>query len=154
MTNAAFATVVMLVTVGLLNQGQVQALPLGTPGICPPEHPSARRVAMAFLKGAAYAPDRESLGLAPGDTALAVLLADSTDGATCSALNASIATGTMAEHPWVHSYYSVGAYYLVGFGVAPDAEPRIENGRIVGVLRHSAIAVYDASLNVLMVLGA
>lgn len=112
--------------------------------ICPPEHPSARRVAFAFLTSRAYESDRAVLGLVPGDTARAALLCDSTDAAACSALNASAAAGEMWGYPWVHSYDRVGAYYIAGDGVADDADE----------LPRSAIGVYDSNLNLLMVLGA
>ena len=60
----------------------------------------------------------------------------------------------MDSSSWVHTFYRVGAYYLAPIGIAPEEEQRIENGSVGDVvLRHSALAVYDSSLNLVLVLG-
>lgn len=123
-------------------------------GICPPEHPSARKVALAFLAAPAYAEDAATLGLGAADTVNLQPLTDQNDAATCQAIEALMANEERASSPWVHSFYRVGSYYLVGVARDPAAGPVTQNGVTYYEAGFGAIGVLDAQLNVVGVFTA
>lgn len=116
-------------------------------GGCPPEHAEAREMAIAFLEG--FSEEAGALGLSAADTLQLRLLADPGDAYACEQLQLGLAAGDAVRYPYVHSFYQVRGYYLVGSGVHPSAGTQINpDGTVTVRLRRSYVAVVDSAFRV------
>lgn len=118
-------------------------------GGCPPEHPEAREMVVAFIEAPAFSQDAAALGFAPADTSGLRLLTMPADSAACAQLQSGLDAGDVAGYPHLNSFYEARGYYFIGTGVDPSAGTSVNaNGTIKIRIERSYVTVLDSTFQV------